>query len=297
MNFAPTAFKSRSIILRSDQATHVVNEGSCNFDLDEVIFVPNNCVALISVQSATIPMTMYLINSETNSLILGAQTFVLSDGNYTIQSLINELNTQFIGSGFLAAYSSKTNRVTLSRISAPFLISHESTCLQILGFQISASQTASNTHEGSSVVDISGVKNILIRAINLNTNTTHSSGKGSSIIARVPLQGHQIDGGIEQFIPSSPVRMLLNDYVIDRFHLVLQDEDIKGSNIHFNGIPWTVHLLVDIVFKPRPPKRDDMLFFEKSLRRLKEDDLRAASTRKEDKQNWTSNRKDRKDRK
>jgi hypothetical protein len=138
-------------------------------------------------------------------------------------------------------------------------------------------------------VDLSGIPAFNVRVTNISTNTTHSNKKGSKILARIPCVGNQLDGGIEQYVPGQPIRMLISDYIIDHFHIMIQSENQAGREVDFRGVPWTVHILIEVVHSPKDPIHASMINSEKIIRMYKQkDELRTSP----DKQKSPKNRKE-----
>ena len=288
MNFRPTATKSRSIILRSNEATHKIDESSAVFVLDDKILIPPNSHALISLQSATIPLSMLMVNAHTNRLVVNSSNISLDYGNYNVSTMLTQLQTKL--SGFTITYSSSLNTFTITHSSSTFTIGAESTCLPLIGFSDNGTHTsvASLSQTSEQSVDLSGIPAFNVRVTNISTNTTHSNKKGSKILARIPCVGNQLDGGIEQYVPGQPIRMLISDYIIDHFHIMIQSENQPGREVDFRGVPWTVHILIEVVHSPKDPIHASMINSEKIIRIYKQrNELRIAT----DQQKSPKNRK------
>ena len=278
MNYRPTATKSRSIILRSNESTHKIDESSAVFVLDDKILIPPNSHALISLQSATIPLSMLMVNAHTNRLVVNSSNISLDYGNYNVTTMLTQLQTKL--SGYTVTYSSSLNTFTITHSSSTFTIGAESTCLPLLGFSNDGLHTsvASLSQTSDQSVDLSGIPAFNVRVTNISTNTTHSNKKGSKILARVPCVGNQLDGGIEQYVPGQPIRMLISDYVIDHFHIMIQSENQPGREVDFRGVPWTIHILIEVVHSPKDPIHSSMINSEKIIRMYKrKDDIRTSS--------------------
>ena len=289
MNYRPTATKSRSIILRSNEATHKIDESSAVFVLDDKILIPPNSHALISLQSATIPLSMLMVNAHTNRLVVNSSNISLDYGNYNVTTMLTQLQTKL--SGYTVTYSSSLNTFTITHSSSTFTIGAESTCLPLLGFSNDGLHTsvASLSQTSDQSVDLSGIPAFNVRVTNISTNTTHSNKKGSKILARVPCVGNQLDGGIEQYVPGQPIRMLISDYIIDHFHIMIQSENQPGREVDFRGVPWTVHILIEVVHSPKDPIHASMNASEKIIRIYKQrNELRIAT----DQQKPAKNRKE-----
>ena len=290
MSYRPTATKSKSIILRSSEATHRIDQSSAVFVLDSKLLIPPNTHALISLQSATIPLTMLMVNSNTNTLILNNTTYLLDYGNYNATTMFTQLQSKL--SGYTVTYSTARNIFAITHASVPFTISGASTCLFMLGFSTNGAHTSTPSlfYASDQSADLSGVSAFNVRIMNITTNTYHSNQKGEKIIARIPVTENQLDGGLMQYTPGFPIRMLISDYVIDHFHVMVQSETHPGAEVDFRGVPWTIHLLIEVVHTPTNPKHSSMLQGEKIFRNLiaqqQTNDIRTSS----DKQKSTKNR-------
>ena len=292
MNYRPTATKSRSIILRSNEATHKIDESSAVFVLDDKILIPPNSHALISLQSATIPLSMLMVNAHTNRLVVNSSNISLDYGNYNVTTMLTQLQTKL--SGYTISYSSSLNTFTITHSSSTFTIGAESTCLPLLGFSNDGAHTsvASLSQTSDQSVDLSGIPAFNVRVTNISTNTTHSNKKGSKILARIPCVGNQLDGGIEQYVPGQPIRMLISDYIIDHFHIMIQSENQPGREVDFRGVPWTVHILIEVVHSPKDPIHASMINSEKIIRMYKrKDGIRPPSNQQKSSKNRAVSRK------
>ena len=261
MNYYPTKETTRSIIIRSNSPNLTkLSESDVTFSLPETILIQSNAHCLLSITQVTLPITFWMIDSGTDKLIISGTTYMLGHGNYDAYSLTTHLKT--ILTGYTIVYSSIQNRLTLSHTNS-FTIDSGSTCLGILGFQVSAVSATIVT--GPNQVDCSGVKAVDISIKHLHTKTINTNFNDDSIVARVPISVPQNEGAIQQYEPHNPMRHLLPNFQLDELQIVLHDED-GSHNLIFHGGVWTVVIELTIVHSPRDPKIDSMHSVEKNLR-------------------------------
>ena len=108
----------------SNAADTTVNLGDVKFLLRRNITLPNKVIGYVSLNELTIANTNYNINGNNNTLVLQdylntTETFTITAGNYTVNSLKEALNAAFAaGTGnfnnITVTYSDRTNKYTFT---------------------------------------------------------------------------------------------------------------------------------------------------------------------------------------
>lgn len=261
MNYYPTKQQTRTIIIRSNSPNLTQhNQSDVTFSLPETLIIPPNAHALISVTQATIPCTFWMVDDDTDKIVLSGTTYTLTHGNYNIDTMTSYLNTLL--TGYTITSSDIQNKITISHTNS-FTIDASSTILDILGFTTTG--VSATSHTGDDQVDFAGVKAIDVIIKGLHSGCINTNFKDDGILARIPIEVPQADGGIQQYHPAVPPRLLLPNFTIDELRIVLADEDGDHS-LHFHGGIWTVVIAIEITHSPRDPKFVSMQSVEKNIR-------------------------------
>lgn len=216
-------------------------------EADDVLY------AHVSIESAQIPVSFYLINYNTNVLkytISGnptIQTLTLTRGNYGMTSLIKEIKSQFLASGNVFSitfdivkgkltFSSTTNFTFLSAVSG-------STLSEIIGFDSVASYSSvGNVLNGEHCCSLIGIKKLKFSSSNLRTSSV-SSGGGGNLIGVISVSAPPY--GLINYQSSSPSKggLLLNRNIsaID-----VQVRDENNNFINFNNTEWSLTLSITV---------------------------------------------------
>ena len=233
---------SRQIYLNSKDAEKINPEftSDCFFFFKEIIAPPTpNIEMLLSVVSASIPMSFYVVNSTNNKLVYNTnQTHIIPSGNYNATELKNELETISIFSS--VTYCSKFNKLTFTGVSS-FTIEETSSCLKLLGLTKKQQTSSGNTLVGDSVVNLAGISGLYLHTNLLNNNLDSRTGMFSNIIARIPVD--TAPNGILQYASQNEFKTVINDTVIDV--LRIQIEDDEQNLVQLNEQEWAITLQID----------------------------------------------------
>ena len=132
--------------LNSNAADIISSRGDITFNLRRDITLPSGTIGYVSLSELTIPNTMYNINTSNNKLVLldssmVGKTLTVTPGNYTVTSLMTELNEQLNPNGdpdpdVLISYNDTTSKCTFTHPNSLFLIiMPTSTMNTVLGFE------------------------------------------------------------------------------------------------------------------------------------------------------------------
>jgi hypothetical protein len=193
---------------------------------------------LLSLYSASIPISFYNITNDENSFTLGGVPTTIPVGNYNVRSLMTAL--QLAVPGLTATYNSTTNKMTMNYPSGPTLVL--TSVAQSCGF--TSGTTITGTMTGPNVVNIIDDYSLYLRT-NLNlTNARDEQGNYSDILERIPIKS---SGSVVYYeSPPNQHKNLLSIKTISEFTIALT-YDTGNDYVDLNGCDWEIALLVQTI--------------------------------------------------
>lgn len=185
MNHSSTRSSSK-IFLSSAGDNKVINSSTLNTDITfyfDPILIPSYDPThlILGLEQASIPVSINMINSRNNVMVINSTTYTIPEGNYTITQMITYLNT--VEATIQFVYSSITNKITATITpTAPVVISGSAS--SILGF---VAGTYSNPHTFTNVVNLTSTTGILIQIENVTTTNRDNSNRTGATLARLPI--------------------------------------------------------------------------------------------------------------
>ena len=237
-------FSSRIIVIRSDKCTQANSECEASFVLPSPIVPAPGSVAMIQLIKFSFPHSYYLINENTQTLVISGATYTLKHGNYNPATMLVYLRSILPIS---VAYIPKQYKFELSHTSA-FTLGSTSTCLAILGFRTNQCDVAVTTLRGDMCADLHGHHSLKIKSNFALDSLDSSSGNDSHLLARIPVEGDTHEGSsfvYEHFRPQHKMRYLIRDRAISEIAIRIVDHD--DNHVSFNGIPFSVKFVISIV--------------------------------------------------
>jgi hypothetical protein len=247
---------SRQIYVNSEDAMEYIDGKTSNiqFFFKDTLVCPKNCLMHISVVSAEIPVSYYLVNDNNNRFTYefnGTEyTLFITKKNYNITQLKDFFNSSSLNSthGVSVTYSATTNKLsfTCTNSTDTFTIKSTSTCQYLIGFSRGTDHTSSSgVLISNNVVDLSGINAIYIVS-NLPTSNIDSRNKGfSPILGKIPVNSGY--NGIISFNPAVPHHMHLQQQVFNFLHLTLENQNMQI--IDLNGLHWQMTLNIHFLYK------------------------------------------------
>ena len=249
--------ESRLITLNSEDAQKLNGDYNSNlfFNIPNIVDEnPDISHLEVSLDSATIPVSFYLINDETNTLSYvynsSPFTLTLTNGNYNGSTMITELTNKFDDNGLTVV-------ITLSQITglllfkfanaiSPVEFIYNTGLMKILGFTQNTS--------GISVVpqlpmNLLGIQKINICSGNLASISSFSSSAAlsNSVIQSIPIDMpafHQIT-----YLDKTNHSGRMKSRFLSNIDIQLLDE--FGRFIEMNGIEFTLSFVIRIFRKYR----------------------------------------------
>lgn len=188
MNHSTTRSSSK-IFLSSSGQNKVINSPDINTDITfyfDPILIPSYDPThlILGLEQASIPVSINMINSKNNVMVINATTYTIPEGNYTITQMITYLNS--VEATIQFAYNTiytTTNKITVTITpTAPVVIS--GTASSILGF---VAGTYANSHTFTNVVNLTSTTGIIIQIENVTTTNRDNSSRTGATLARIPI--------------------------------------------------------------------------------------------------------------
>ena len=248
------------INLNSNNAT--VNNGSFLSDV-QFNFIglikddPDIVESRVQIQSAQIPFSFYNINVYNNILKYSVDglptiyTITLIRGNYNSNSLITELQNEFIANShtdITIVISSITGCLKFTKTTGDLTLLYiDSTVLKVLGFLTTQDYTTTlGILNAPFPLNLLGTLKLRIASDTLQTNNLDSSVGGNfNILATIPIESSNF--GIILFDNIANTQSLLDNKYLDSFDIKIIDDD--NNLINFNNISWSLSLLIHKVKK------------------------------------------------
>ena len=249
--------ESRLITLNSEDAQKLNGDYNSNlfFNIPNIVDEnPDISHLEVSLDSATIPVSWYLINDLTNTLtyIYNSTTFTLTltNGNYNGSTMITELTNKFDDNGLVVV-------ITLSQVTGLLLFNfsnaisnvdfiYNTGLMKILGFTQSTSGVAVVPQLPMNLL---GIQKINICSGNLSTLSSFSSSPAlsNSVIQSIPVDVpsfHQIT-----YLDKANHYGRMKSRFLSNIDIQLLDE--FGRFIEMNGIEFTLSFIIRIFRKYR----------------------------------------------
>jgi hypothetical protein len=242
-----------------------------SFNLDTPIIIDKQHSALISLNSAIIPYSMYNIRDGVNNSIPfryssdnSFDEIFIPEGNYTITTLANIivgiLNAMSSLSGTYAISFDRTKMKytissTISEIFLDFSSRIDTSHIE-LGFGKNEITPNIVSLISTNVPDVNGsIHSLFIRTNLTSKSSIDSQTKSfSTILGKIPIDTNF--GGVLFFNPRDNTQKILVDtHVINILTIRITDE--FNRNIDLNGLNCNLSIMIDIVNKSDFIKKDD----------------------------------------
>jgi len=241
---------SSKIFLSSQGNAKIVNSPTINTDITfyfDPIILSNNDKShmVLGLEQASIPTSIYQINSKNNEMTLNGQSYTIPPGNYTITQMITYLNS--INANIQFEYNTSTNvtnrmTVTVTPTASVIITGSASS---ILGF---VNGTYSNPYTFTNVVNLTSTTGIIIQIDNVTTTNRDNSGKTGATLARIPITCAPLR--ILQYFNATPFYTQVANRELSYLRVKLLNDDY--SPLELVGNPnWFIVIRVDYTDKDR----------------------------------------------
>jgi len=171
----------------------------------------------IRIENVKIPVSFYNLNSnyDTFNFTLstsGAQTITLTHGNYTIDELISELETQMdaILNGFTITYNEITQKVSIQNGTAQNITAISGNGWRLIGFESTQTIAAAATVVGNNVAYTNTTSCLKLVISNLVSNNVYSNSIDEGTFKTTNLQNVSVN---------IPVKEIRNEFVFVENHM------------------------------------------------------------------------------
>lgn len=206
----------------------------------------------VSIVSAEIPVSFYLINYTTNVLKYSINngsilTMTLDRGNYNITTLISAINTGFLSAGYL--FTITLNKVTgkllfTSPTSTTFKIfnsTYGSTINEIIGFDsVTTYSSTANVLFSEHPCSLIGIKVLKVSSTALRTSGL-ASGSLGNLIGTIPVSSPPFGLILYENKTSNNGGLLLNREISN---IDIQITDENNQYINFNNTEYSLCLAI-----------------------------------------------------
>ena len=240
-----TIQENRKIFFNSEKANLTLSKSHLFYYLNEPIQVLAGHYLFLTLLDAYIPVSFYQQKDVIISGSIGASnfSFTITDGTYTANEMVNELNSQFTNAGLncVVSYKQITNKFTFT--SNQNITLNASSFLPQFGFT-NETHSGSNTLTSNNVVDLMPLKNIYLKLQNMSV-ANYKDGETSKIMAKIPITSSR--NGFIEYLAHSNISSEIFDRKIDTFEIIMCDEN--NEEIDFNGVPFTFS--IGVVFETK----------------------------------------------
>lgn len=211
----------------------------------------------ISVMNAQIPVSFYIINATNYQFLVNtttpsaSNTVTLAYGNYTANSLVTAINSALSATtvtvsfiqlnGKLKFTNSSGGSITVLDVGGGIVSAYK-----IIGYGSATGYTASSPSTMPYPLNLLGVKKLNIKSQLLGVSSFQSGTNQSTTLTTIPNNNApytMINYENQSDLNKSLVRVRKID-AID-----IQIEDENGTKIDFNGIDWTITLVLENIRK------------------------------------------------
>jgi hypothetical protein len=230
------------------------------FMFSEYIRAPRGSVLTLQLQSVTIPLTHWVINSSNDTLVLQysvddtSVTIRLPNGNKTIDSVVAVINAGMgVGTqwGWGVEYDFDTNQLLFKNTSTSLYpsvtIGEGTTCTELLGFEVG--DTSNGQEMRSRGIDLSGDACFYINSDQRTTNIRPFGGGDVSVVGRIPITRGTND--VERWTNYNGFTNTLSVDFLSGLYIEILD-DRCDKQVEFHGGYWTVSLVFGNVEEANP---------------------------------------------
>lgn len=236
---------SSKIFLSSNGSNKVINSSTQNTDISfyfDPIILSNTDTAhmVLGLEQCSIPISIYMVNSTNNVMIINGLTYTIPIGNYTITTMIAYLNTITVTNQFV--YISFSNRIQVTISPAAALVISGSAA-KLIGF-VSGTypDLALGVFVFTGVVNLTSTSGIIIQIDNVTTTNRDNSGKTGATLARVPITCSPLR--ILQYFNATPFYTQVSNRELTYLRVRLLNDDYSLLNLVGNP-DWFIVIRVD----------------------------------------------------
>ena len=209
---------------------------------------------VVGIECLSVPLAIYTVNVNNNTVLLDGVTITIPDGNYTATTLTAYLNTQTGVTGITWAFNANnttTNKYTVTYPGITFFNGNAST---LLGYVPSNIFKLSHTFDNT--VNLAYTTGILVRLDNIQTDNRDSQTGTSSIIARIPITVAPFK--VLQYFNAQPFYTTISNRYINNIKVTLLDDDYRQLILVGNP-QWNITLRIDFADKVESVRQQKLI--------------------------------------
>jgi hypothetical protein len=210
----------------------------------------------ISIINAQIPVSFYIINATNNQFLVNttipsaSNTVTLAYGNYTANSLITAINTALSATTVSVSFNQLNGKLKFTNSSGGSITVLDASSVvsayKIIGYGSASGYTSTSPSIMPYPLNLLGVKKLNIKSQLLGITSFQSGTNQSTTLTTIPNNNApytMINYENQSDLNKSLVRVKKID-AID-----IQIEDENGTKIDFNGIDWTISIVLENIRK------------------------------------------------
>lgn len=240
-------FQTQEIYLDSQYAT-VNNTNGQNsnvyFFLNAPISIPNDHDIVLRIDNFVLPISFFVINNQTNTLVVNSISYTIPVGNYNAIDLKTEMD------GLLATitvgFDENNNKFTFTSAN-PFTLNSTSTCFRKIGFSENVNHVAvlvglDYVLTSDFVCNLAGTSLVYVDIPNLTTKNISSKNGGGytsivkSVVVDVPY------GAILTYTNNTTSAVVLKEKYISFFQIRLLDDQYQLLDLNNQNFTLTLEL-------------------------------------------------------
>lgn len=239
--------QTQEIYLDSQYAT-VNNTNGKNsnvyFFLNAPISVPNDHDIVLRIDNFVLPISFFVINNETNTLVVNSVSYIIPVGNYNAIDLKTEMDALL--PTITVSFDENNNKFTFTSAS-PFTLNSSSTCFRKIGFSENTNHVAvlvglDYVLTSDFVCNLAGTSLVYIDIPNLTTKNISSKNGGGytsivkSVVVDVPY------GAILTYTNNTNSAVVLKEKYISFFQIRLLDDQYQLLDLNNQNFTLTFEL-------------------------------------------------------
>jgi len=156
-------------------------------------------------------------------------------GNYSVTSLVFNLNSLLTTYGFTFAFVSATAKLSITNATGYSVYNNLYNINKIIGFDDAVISCSAGTTVAPNMVNLIGTQMLYVSFPNIAiTSFSVKSSSMHSIVASIPIVA--VQGDTQVF--NGGFKHKISDSVITKIEILITDED--GNEVSFNSIDWFI---------------------------------------------------------
>ncbi len=234
-----TIQSSINIYIDSSEASLTTQKEKKFFFSNPIECLPNHSM-LLELKSAIFPISMYNINSTNNRLFFNSHTAtIIQEGNYDTVSLLHWCSQNL--SGVTVTFNEQKHKFVFT--GSFTLFTGPNNALKLFGFDDAIDHVSTSVLTSQNVVDLSGLKNIVLKLPGLNLGSRSSNQTSGDILAKIPISVNP--GEVLFYENNFSVKHQVKIKLIESLTIIIEDE--SGNQIDFNGNDYYLELIVHFI--------------------------------------------------